>query len=55
MLPRIVTQDSILRVFQYKLLNNVLYLNKCFSGLEKLLHLSAPSVNDRRNATLRLL
>ena len=28
MLPRIVTKDSRLRVFQYKLLNNVLYLNK---------------------------
>ena len=28
MLPRIVTKDSRLQVFQYKLLNNVLYLNK---------------------------
>ena len=28
MLPCIVTKDSRLRVFQYKLLNNVLYLNK---------------------------
>ena len=28
MLPRIVTKDSRLRVFQYKLLNNVLYLTK---------------------------
>ena len=28
MLPRIVTKDSRLRVFQYKLLNNVSYLNK---------------------------
>ena len=28
MLPRVVTKDSRLRVFQYKLLNNVLYLNK---------------------------
>ena len=28
MIPRIVTKDSRLRVFQYKLLNNVLYLNK---------------------------
>ena len=28
MLPRIVTKDSRLRVFQYKLLNNVLYLPK---------------------------
>ena len=28
MLPRILTKDSRLRVFQYKLLNNVLYLNK---------------------------
>ena len=28
MLPRIVTKDSRLRVFQCKLLNNVLYLNK---------------------------
>ena len=28
MLPRIVTKDTRLRVFQYKLLNNVLYLNK---------------------------
>ena len=27
-LPRIVTKDSIHRLFQYKLLNNVLYLNK---------------------------
>ena len=28
MLPCVVTKDSRLRVFQYKLLNNVLYLNK---------------------------
>ena len=28
MLPRIVSKDSRLQVFQYKLLNNVLYLNK---------------------------
>ena len=28
MLPLIVTKDSRLRLFQYKLLNNVLYLNK---------------------------
>ena len=28
MLPRIVTEDSILGLFEYKLLNNVLYLNK---------------------------
>ena len=28
MLPRIVTKDSRLQVFQYKLLNNVSYLNK---------------------------
>ena len=28
MLPRIVTKDSRLRVFQYKLLSNVLYLKK---------------------------
>ena len=28
MLPRIVTKDSRLQVFQYKLLNNFLYLNK---------------------------
>ena len=28
MLPRIVTKDSRLQVFQYKLLDNVLYLNK---------------------------
>ena len=28
MLPRIVTKDSRLQEFQYKLLNNVLYLNK---------------------------
>ena len=28
MLPRIVIKDSRLQVFQYKLLNNVLYLNK---------------------------
>ena len=28
MLPRIVTKDSRLQVFQYKLLSNVLYLNK---------------------------
>ena len=28
MLPRTVTKDSRLQVFQYKLLNNVLYLNK---------------------------
>ena len=40
----IATKDSRLRVFRYKLLNNVLYLIKCFSGLEKLIHLSAPSV-----------
>ena len=28
MLPRIVTKDSKLQIFQYKLLNKVLYLNK---------------------------
>ena len=28
MLPRIVTKDSRLQVFQYKILNNVLYINK---------------------------
>ena len=28
MLPRITTNDSYMRVFQYKMLNNVLYLNK---------------------------
>ena len=27
-LPRIVTLDTKVRIFQYKLLNNVLYLNK---------------------------
>ena len=27
-LPRIVTKDSRLPIFQYKLLNNVLFLNK---------------------------
>ena len=27
-LPRIITRDSRLRIFQYKLINNVLYLNK---------------------------
>ena len=28
MLPRIVTKDSRLQVFQYKVLDNILYLNK---------------------------
>jgi len=28
MLPRVTTNDSYMRVFQYKMLNNVLYLNK---------------------------
>ena len=36
MLPRIVTKDSRLPVFQYKLLNNVLYLNKMFFRFGKI-------------------
>ena len=36
MLPRIVTKDSRLQVFQYKLLNNVLYLNKMLFKFEKI-------------------
>ena len=34
-LPRIVTKDSRLRVFQYKLLNNVLYLNEMLFRFRK--------------------
>ena len=29
-LPRVVTVDNRIRVFQYKMLNNVLFLNKMF-------------------------
>ena len=36
MLPRIVTKDSRLQVFQYKLLNNVLCLNKKLFRLGKI-------------------
>ena len=36
MLLRIVTKDSRLRVFQYKLLNNVLYLNKMLFRFRKI-------------------
>ena len=36
MLPRIVTKDSRLEIFQYKLLNNVLYLNKMLFKFEKI-------------------
>ena len=36
MLPRIVRKDSRLQVFQYKLLNNVLYLNKMLSKFGKI-------------------
>ena len=35
-LPSIVTKDSRLRVFQYKLLNNVLQLNKMLFRFEKI-------------------
>ena len=33
---RIVTKDSKLRAFQFKLLNNVLYLNKMFFKFSKI-------------------
>ena len=36
MLPDIVTKDSRLRIFQYKLLNNVLYLNKILAMFGKI-------------------
>ena len=36
MLPHIVTKDSRLRIFQYKLLNNVLYLNKVLFRFAKI-------------------
>ena len=36
MLPRIVTKGSRRQVFQYKLLNNVLYLNKMFFKFGKI-------------------
>ena len=36
MLPRIVTKDSRRQVFQYKLLNNVLYLNKILFRFRKI-------------------
>ena len=35
-LPRIATKDSRLRLFQYKLLNNVLYLNKMLFKFRKI-------------------
>ena len=34
-LPRIVTTDSRIRIFQYQILHNVLYLNKSYSNLTK--------------------
>ena len=42
MLPRIVTKDSRLQVFQYKLLNNVLYLNKMLFKFGKIDSLLCP-------------
>ena len=30
LMPRMVTVDTFTRVFQYKIINNVLYLNKMF-------------------------
>ena len=35
LLPRRVTLDTNLRMFQYKLINNVLYLNKKLFGFKK--------------------
>ena len=48
LLPRHVTLDTNLRMFQYNLLNNVLYLNKCFLGLRKLITLSVHIVTKKK-------
>ena len=54
LLPRHVALDVNLRIFQYKLLNKVLYLNNVFLGLRKLISSLCSYSDEQRETPLHL-
>ena len=51
-LPRIVTTDSRIWVFQYKVLHNVLYLNKKLLKFNKIIYLKHSFIQNLKNRQL---